>query len=145
MPSTNENIDYNKFAKYTIQRWQERQDKAKIKGKGELRRSFVTHVQRDSNGDLQLMAFTFHFYGWYVDAGVGRGIRSGMEEASRRKKPWFKHVKFVRFHKFPSVGEAKLDIAERLSIMVAGQPIFNDKDTSIRRLKEFEWGDLMLS
>ena len=63
----------------------------------------------------------------------------------RRKKPWFKHVKFVRFHKFPSVGEAKLDIAERLSIMVAGQPIFNDKDTSIRRLTEFDWGDLMLS
>jgi hypothetical protein len=99
MPSTNENIDYNKFAKYTIQRWQERQDKAKIKGKGELRRSFVTHVQRDSNGDLQLMAFTFHFYGWYVDAGVGRGIRSGMEEASRRKKPWFNKVYWNEFNK----------------------------------------------
>lgn len=99
MPSTSDNIDYNKFAKYTIQRWQQRQDKVKIKGTGELRRSFVTHVQRDSNGDLQLMAFTFHFYGWYVDAGVGRGIRSGMEGARRRQKPWFNKVYWNEFNK----------------------------------------------
>lgn len=99
MPTSKDNIDYNQFAKYTIQRWQQRQDKAKIKGTGELRRSFVTHVQRDANGDLQLMAFTFHFYGWYVDAGVGRGIRSGMEEARRRQKPWFNKVYWNEFNK----------------------------------------------
>ena len=99
MPTSKDDIDYNQFAKYTIQRWQQRQDKAKIKGTGELRRSFVTHVQRDANGDLQLMAFTFHFYGWYVDAGVGRGIRSGMEEARRRQKPWFNKVYWNEFNK----------------------------------------------
>lgn len=99
MPTSKDNIDYNKFAKYTIQRWQQRQDKVKIRGTGELRRSFVTHVQRDANGDLQLMAFTFRFYGWYVDAGVGHGIKSGTEEARRRQKPWFNKVYWNEFNK----------------------------------------------
>ena len=63
----------------------------------------------------------------------------------RRKKKWFREVKFVRFHKFSSIGESKLDIVERLAIMFAGQPIYNDKDTSHKRLNEFNWSSVMLS
>lgn len=63
----------------------------------------------------------------------------------RRKRYWFKEVKFVRFHKFSSIGESKLDIAERLVIMFTGQPIYNDKDTSYERLNAFNWENMMLS
>lgn len=104
-------IDYGKFAKYTIERWQQRMDKQRIKGTGELRRSFFFHVQRDANGDLELMAFTFHFYGWYVDAGVGRGYSRGnggdlgflkdwkTNGKHRRPKPWFNKVYWNEFNK----------------------------------------------
>ena len=92
-------IDYEKFAQYTIERWKEQLKKVKIRGTGELYRSFAHHVYLDANGDLQKIVYTFHFYGWYVDAGVGRGIRSGMEEASRRKKPWFNKVYWNEFNK----------------------------------------------
>ena len=104
-------IDYEKFAKYTIERWQERMKKVKVRGTGELYRSFVFHVQRDANGDVELMAFTFHFYGWYVDAGVGRGYRHGnggdlaflkdwkTNKKHRRPKPWFNKVYWNEFNK----------------------------------------------
>lgn len=71
------NIDYEKFAQYTIERWQEQMNKVKIHGSGELYRSFAHHVYLDANGDLQKIVYTFHFYGWYVDAGVGRGYDRG--------------------------------------------------------------------
>lgn len=107
----NEKFDYERFAKYTIERWQERMDKVGIRGTGELRRSFVSHVRRDANGDVNLMAFAFHFYGWYVDAGVGRGYRHGnggdlpflkdwkTSDKHRRPKPWFNKVYWNEFNK----------------------------------------------
>ena len=109
MTKENDNLDYEKFAQYTVERWQERMKKAKVRGTGELYRSFAHHVHRDANGDLQKVVYTFHFYGWYVDAGVGRGYRHGnggdlgfLADSSvrhRRPKRWYNKVWYGQFRK----------------------------------------------
>ena len=60
MPNPTTDIDYDKFAQYTVERWQERIPKAGIHGSGELLRSFAHHVSLDANGDLQKIVYTFH-------------------------------------------------------------------------------------
>lgn len=103
-------LDYDKFAAYTIERWRERMKKVKVRGTGELYRSFAHHVYLDANGDLQKIEYTFHFYGWYVDAGVGRGYSHGnggnLEFLSdwktgkhRRPKPWYNKIWYGQFRK----------------------------------------------
>ena len=78
MPEGNRlDIDYDKFAQYTVERWQTRIAKMGIIDTGQLYRSFVWHVYRDSNGDIERMVFTFKLYGWYVERGVGKGYRRG--------------------------------------------------------------------
>ena len=102
-------IDYDKFAQYTIERWKEKMKKVRVRGSGELYRSFAHHVYRDANGDLQKVVYTFHFYGWYVDAGVGRGYRHGnggnleflADKSVRHRKPkhWYNKIWYGEFRK----------------------------------------------
>ena len=102
-------IDYGQWAQYTVERWLERIPKAGIKGSGELLRSFAHHVSLDANGDLQKIVYTFHFYGWYVDAGVGRGYAQGnggnlefLADKSvrhRRPKRWYNQIWYRQFRK----------------------------------------------
>ena len=95
MPQTTD-IDYAKFAQYTVERWVDRIPKAGIKGSGELLRSFAHHVSLDANGDLQKIVYTFHFYGWYVDAGVGKGYYHGNGGDLQSLNPWNKGVGYRR-------------------------------------------------
>jgi hypothetical protein len=105
----NNEIDYERFAQYTVERWKERMKKARVGGSGELYRSFAHHVYLDANGDLQKVVYTFHFYGWYVDAGVGRGYFHGnggdlpfLADKSvrhRRPKPWYNKIWYGQFRK----------------------------------------------
>lgn len=112
MPEGNKlDIDYEKFAQYTIERWRERMKKVRIGGSGELYRSFAHHVYLDANGDLQKVVYTFHLYGWYVDAGVGKGYRHGnggdlksldpwnKGEGHRKKKRWYNKTWYGQFRK----------------------------------------------
>lgn len=110
MPAKAADIDYGKFAQYTVERWQERIPKAGIRGSGELLRSFAHHVYLDANGDLQKVVYTFHFYGWYVDAGVGRGYYRGnggnldfladwKHGKHRRPKHWYNKIWYNEFRK----------------------------------------------
>jgi hypothetical protein len=43
------------------------------------------------------------------------------------------------------MGDVQLSVAERLSIMYMEQPVYNDKDTSVAGLKEFDWTPFFLS
>lgn len=58
---------------------------------------------------------------------------------------WFGKVRSVRFRPFPYLGPMQLDVAERLLIMSSRQPPYNDKDTSVEKLNEYNWDDVMLS
>ena len=58
---------------------------------------------------------------------------------------WFDKVRFVRFRPFPYLCQGQLDIAERLLIMNSGQPPYNDKNTSVEKLDEYNWSAEMLS
>lgn len=105
-----QDLDYEKFAQYTIERWQEQMKKVKIRGTGELYRSFAHHVYLDANGDLQKVVYVFHFYGWYVDAGVGKGYNrdnggnldflSDWKQGKHRKpKHWYNKIWYGQFRK----------------------------------------------
>ena len=71
-------------------------------------------------------------------------LRKRMQEHSRVDY-WFDKVRVVRFRPFPYISQSQLDIAERLLIMHSGQPPYNDKDTSVEKLNEYNWSDVMLS
>lgn len=70
-------------------------------------------------------------------------LRKRMQEHSRVDY-WFDKVRFVRFRPFPYVCQSQLDIAERLLIMNSGQPPYNDKNTSVKKLDEYNWSAAML-
>lgn len=131
-------IDYDRFATYTIERWRERMKKARINGSGELYKSFAHHVFLDANGDLQKVVYTFHFYGWYVDAGTGRGYDHGnggnldfladynISRKHRKPKRWYNHVWYGQFRKLLHI------IAEELGEKaVEEMMVFEGKDFNI--------------
>lgn len=130
-----QDLDYEKFAQYTIERWQEQMKKVKIRGTGELYRSFSHHVYLDANGDLQKIVYTFHFYGWYVDAGVGKGYYRGNPgdlksldpwnkgEGHRKKHRWYNKIWYNQFRKLLHM------LAEELGEKaVEEMMVFEDKD-----------------
>lgn len=94
-------IDYEKFAQYTVERWQERIVRMKAVDTGELYRSFVWHVYRDAGGDVERMVYTFKLYGWYVELGTGNGYYHGnpgdleflkdwkTNPNHRKRRPWY--------------------------------------------------------
>ena len=56
---------------------------------GDLINSFRAHVEKDANGDVAKISFTFLYYGFYVDAGAGPGYRT--------PKRWFNKIYWREF------------------------------------------------
>lgn len=108
-------IDYGKWAEITIERWKERMKELKIHSSGELFNSFKAHVEHDANGNLAKIAFTFHFYGWYVNAGVGNGYKHGnggnliflkdwkTNGKHRHAKPWYDKIYWREFNRLVAI------------------------------------------
>ena len=91
-----------------IDRWQLRIQALGIVDTGELFRSFHAQVIRDANGNAAKIAFTFHFYGWYVAAGTGRGYSKGnggnlafLGKPGKHRKPreWYNKVYWREFNR----------------------------------------------
>ena len=78
---------------------------------------------------------------------IGFGGQNNLQKRMRehRSDSWFAEVRYARFCKFPQMGDVQLSVAERLSIIYMGQPVYNDKDTSVAGLKEFNWTPFFLS
>jgi len=90
MSSLTDNIE--QWAKITVERWEEKITQMKIGDSNTLINSFAHQVISDSNGNPDLIKFTFQYYGRMVDMGVGRGIKYsdvGIKETSRKPKPWY--------------------------------------------------------
>jgi hypothetical protein len=80
------------WARITVERWEEKITTLKIGDSNTLLRSFTHQVISDSNGDPEMIKFTFEYYGRLVDMGVGRGVTAadvGVKETRRRPKPWY--------------------------------------------------------
>lgn len=107
-------LNYDDFARITVERWQVRIASFKFskESSGALLRSFQDHVEKDANGDAKKIAFTFLYYGYYWDAGVGRGYNkgnsgdlkslSGWGETNgtghRKKHRWFNQIYWREFN-----------------------------------------------
>ena len=78
---------------------------------------------------------------------IGFDGQSSLQKRMREHKSdsWFNEVRYVRFRRFPQMGDKQLSVAERLAIMYMEQPIYNDKNTSVSGLNEFNWSSLFLS
>lgn len=85
-------VDLKEWAEITVQRWEMRIAKLRFlpDHSGDLINSFRAHVEKDANGDGGKIAFTFLFYGYYVDAGAGPGVR--------KPKPWFNKIYWREFN-----------------------------------------------
>lgn len=66
-------VDLKEWAEITMQRWEMRIAKLKFlpTHTGDLINSFRAHVEKDANGDVAKISFTFLYYGYYVDSGSG--------------------------------------------------------------------------
>lgn len=81
------------WADITIDRWLKKTARLKIGNTGALVRSFTSSVIADARGDVQKIAFTFLYYGIFVDMGVGRGTNlQQVGLTNRKKKPWYSPV-----------------------------------------------------
>lgn len=104
-------VDLVEWARITIQRWVMRMGKIGFgpQSTGRLINSFdsfVSFLNNESNNDSNKVMFTFLFYGYYWDEGVGRGYYRGnsgnLESLSdwaekngaghRKKHRWFNKV-----------------------------------------------------
>ncbi len=104
-----DNLNYEEFARITIERWETRIASFKFSegSTGALLRSFRSHVEKDANGDAKKMAYTFLFYGYYWDAGVGKGYTPGNSgdleslangKKHRKKHHWFNKIFWREFN-----------------------------------------------
>lgn len=105
-------VDLEKWAKITIQRWLMRIGKIGFgpQSTGALINSFRSFVENDANGNEEKVSFTFLFYGYYWDAGVGNGYYHGNGgdlksldpwnggEGHRKKHRWFNKIFWREFN-----------------------------------------------
>jgi hypothetical protein len=101
--NTNLNLTVEAWAKIVVERWLDKINKLQIKNSHDLMNSFVWEVYRNADGDPQKISFAFHFYGKFVDMGVGKGVSfldvgilkesrriDGDQSHNRRRpKPWY--------------------------------------------------------
>ncbi len=88
----NKLVNLKEWAEITMQRWRMRIAKLKFlpSHSGDLINSFRAHVMNDANGNPEKVAFTFLYYGYYVDAGAGPG--------QRMPKVWFNKIYWREFN-----------------------------------------------
>ena len=82
-----------RWAEIVIERWQKRIARFRIGSTGALVRSFTSAVETDAKGDVSKIAFTYLYYGMFVDMGVGRGTKYEQRGTTNRKvKPWYSSI-----------------------------------------------------
>jgi hypothetical protein len=92
------------FAKIVIERWEQKIMRLGINSTGKLLGSFTHYVNTQANGNVNFIQFTYEFYGRFVDMGVGKGVKYGEVELSKRKaKPWYSKIFFSQIIKLREI------------------------------------------
>lgn len=92
------------WANIVIERWERKIERLGIGSTGALIRSFTQHVRSQADGRVDLIQFTFEYYGKFVDMGVGRGVKLDMVETSnRRAKPFLSKTFFSQLEKLKDI------------------------------------------
>ena len=103
MDNTDYKLTLQAWADIVIEIWEDKIDKLNINDNHQLLESFTNHVITESNGNPKQIEFTFHYYGKFVDMGVGGNIsmenlKSGYE-SKRQPKKWYSKVFFSQVKK----------------------------------------------
>ncbi len=106
------------WAHIVIERWEIKISRLKIYDTGQLVRSFYHHVKTQSNGNPELIVFTFEYYGKFIDMGVGRGVTvENVSFSNRRAKPWYSKVFFSQLEKLKEILAEKYERKAQLGIV----------------------------
>ncbi len=95
---TNEKVNLEKWAKYTVEKFEFAVAKYKLKNTGKLLNSFLYQVSQDADGKTAMISFAFQYYLRMIDMGVGRGTtRDSRQERSemgkrRKKRPVYNKI-----------------------------------------------------
>lgn len=88
------------WARITVERWEEKVMQLGIGYNLDLINSFTHEVITASNGDPELVKFTFEYYGRMVEMGVGRGVPiAEVPSSNRTPKPWYSKTFAREVHK----------------------------------------------
>lgn len=116
--NTNLGLTVEAWADIVIERWERKIERLKIGHSGTLSKSFYHHVKTQSNGNPELITFTFEHYGKFVDMGVGRGVTiAEVESSNRRPKPWYSKSFFSQIEKLKELLAGKYESKAQLAII----------------------------
>jgi len=87
-----EKVSFEKWAKYTVQKFEFAVSKFRLHDTGKLINSFHYQVQQEANGDSALITFTFEYYLRMLDMGVGRGDKRDDFDNKRKKYPVYNKI-----------------------------------------------------
>lgn len=68
----------------------------------ELAEDFALHIVSNSNGNPELIEFAFHYYGKFVDMGVGQGAPLGSTN-KRKPKRWFSATFYAEINQLSGI------------------------------------------
>lgn len=111
------------WANIVIERWERKIERLRIGHSGQLVRSFTQHVRAQADGRVDLIQFTFEYYGKFVDMGVGRAVRiDKVEFSNRRAKPFLSKTFFSQLEKLKDIladkygQKAQITIVNEISV-----------------------------
>jgi hypothetical protein len=116
--NTNLGLTVEAWADIVIERWEQKIERLNIGSSGQLIKSFYHTVQTQSNGNPELIVFTFEYYGKFVDMGVGRGVTiEEVEFSNRRPKAWYSKTFFSQLEKLKELLAEKYARKSQLAII----------------------------
>jgi len=132
------NETYKAWADIVLERWMKKMILLKIGRTDQLYNSLVYELFTEAGGNVAKIAFAFHYYGKFVDMGVGNGVSvgevsllsserrfRGSERGNRRRpKKWYSTVFYTE------AGKLRFLLAEKYAIKGALMIIENIDDRS---------------
>lgn len=116
--NTNLGLTVEAWADIVIERWENKIERLGIGSSGQLVKSFYHTVQTQSDGNPELIIFTFEYYGKFVDMGVGNGIAyNEVEFSNRTPKKWYSKTFFSQLEKLKELLAAKYARKAQLEII----------------------------
>lgn len=137
----NGNVNLQEWARITIQRWVMRMGKIGFgpKSTGQLINSFhslAPFLMNEANGDTAKVTFTFLFYGYYWDAGVGNGYLRGNPGDLKSLDPWNKGEGHRKKHRwFNKIYWHEVNQLARLMAAQYGEEAVKEMVQSFERMK----------
>ncbi len=94
-------VDLEKWAKYTVDKFEFAVSKFKLKDSGKLINSFQYQVSQDADGSTAMISFAFEYYLRMIDMGVGSGTTYDDRDDQYAKNRAFGRGAGTRRRKYP--------------------------------------------